>query len=334
MNKTNLILSLLSAFIFVNSHATTQLPTGAFWITNHRCHVGLCNPSEPLRWRHSLSDPIGGPINKKGLAHLYSSGSAALTLANMIWLKKTYGKNHPIYLIDLRQETHLYVNDLPVSIYYKKNQINWDKNITQINAAENLWSSQLRSEGKMVINTLNPPQEGLKRPGDPHVISVKKMQTEAQTAQHAGIQYHRIPVPDYHPPTPTQVDDYLTVINTLPANAWVHVHCAAGKGRTTTFMVMRDIIANAKQVSLNDIVNRQEQLGGINLLRKSASLRVLPWKNEYQEARMDYIRLFYHFVKSGAYPNKRFVDWVAQQPNSPYKLLLNSAAYQGERITK
>jgi hypothetical protein len=46
----------------------------------------------------------------------------------------------------------------------------------------------------------------------------------------------------------------------LPENAWAHFHCEAGLGRTTTFMVLYDMLRNANRVSLEDIVQRQKIL--------------------------------------------------------------------------
>lgn len=37
----------------------------------------------------------------------------------------------------------------------------------------------------------------------------------------------------------------------------IHFHCKAGIGRTTTFMIMYDIIKNYQHISLNDIIKRQ-----------------------------------------------------------------------------
>ena len=42
-----------------------------------------------------------------------------------------------------------------------------------------------------------------------------------------------------------------------------HFHCKEGIGRTTTFMIMYDIMKNYKEVSLNDIIKRQYLPSGI-----------------------------------------------------------------------
>lgn len=327
MKPIHVLFSILLSVLFCNSHAGQQLPMGAFWVSNHWCSVGPCQ--QPVHWRTTLSNlKKPSSINKKGLNYLYSSGSASPSLENMLWLKKTYGKNHPLYLIDLRQETHLLVNGLPVSIFYKQDEINWGKKPSQIDTEEGSWSKEFTQVNQITINALSKSNAEFKGPKDPITLPIKTMYTEAHTARVAGLGYYRIYVPDYHPPAPAQVDYFLNLVQKLPVNAWLHFHCAAGKGRTTTFMVMRDILVNAKQLPLKAIVTRQASLGGIDLFNASKS-SLYPWKSPYHAARRDFIKLFYRYVRSEAYPRQDFTTWVTKQPDGDYKLILKSAAYKG-----
>ncbi|MCL9685557.1 hypothetical protein [Legionella maioricensis] len=305
---------------------------GAFWIKNHWQNDEGSAQVEPVHWRSTTStiptlNEQQIKINEKGMEALFISGSAAPTLGNMLWLRKTKGKTHPIYILDLRQETHLYINGLPISLFYKRDEINWGKTPEAISETESAWIKYFLKSGVVKINKLGKPQAGFKVPIQPVIIPIKEVYTEQETAKKAGVAYIRIDVPDYHPPAPYQVDQFLTILKKIPPNAWLHVHCAAGNGRTTMFMVMRDILANAKYVRLEDIITRQAGLGGIDLFGVSPSLASQPWKKEYHQARKDYIRLFYTFVHSGASENQAFTSWIAKQPDSPYKSLLKTDAY-------
>lgn len=305
-----------------------DLTPGAFWIKNHWPNNDGFVQAEPVHWR-SASNILNEQqirINKKGIKTLFISGSAAPTLGNMIWLRKTRG-THPVYIIDLRQETHLYINGLPISLFYKRDEINWGKTSVVINETESVWAKYFLKSEVVQINTLGKPLAGFKVPIEPVTIPVKEVYTEQEAAQKAGVAYLRIEVPDYHPPTTTQVDQFLTTLKAIPPDAWLHVHCAAGNGRTTMFMVMRDILANAKYVHLEDIITRHAKLGGIDLFGVSPSIAAQPWKEEYHQARKDYIKLFYTFVHSGASANQTFTSWIAKQPDSPYKSLLKTDAY-------
>lgn len=306
-----------------------KFPIGAFWIANYRndIHTSL----EPANWRTASNAlTIINPeqqINLKGLENLYTSGSASPTLANMYWLKKNYGADRPVYIVDLRQETHLFINGLPISIFYKKDEINWGKTLVGINQEEQYWINTLLTHKTIEINKLGHPVSGIKVPTQPEPLSIKEVYTEAEAAQKAGIGYFRIDVPDYHPPAPGQVDQFLQFVKKIPAHSWLHFHCAAGKGRTTTFMVMQDILVNGTEIDLVDIVARQSLSGGINLFAPSKSLSTQPWKKQYHEARINFIKLFYTYIHEGVYPKQNFAQWINKQPDGPYLSVLQTEAY-------
>ncbi len=304
-----------------------KLPPGAFWINNHWPE----NKAElkPVRWRSSNQQHTNKEqsLNYKGLDNLSISGSASPSLANLYWLKKNVAKEHPVYVVDLRQETHLLINGLPISIFYKKDEINWGKTLAEINQEEQYWANTLPIQNTLEINSLGHPVSGLKVPVAPTVLSIKDAYTEAEATQKAGLEYFRIDVPDYHPPSPKQVDQFLQFVHTIPKNSWLHFHCAAGKGRTTLFMTMRDILANGLEIDLKDIIARQESLGGINLLGRSKSLSAQPWKESFHNARIDFIHLFYAYVHEGIYPINNFTQWLKKQPTGLYKSLLLTEAY-------
>lgn len=323
----------LEAKIPQSKYQGFDVPAGAFWISNHWKTIKGFAQSEPVNWRSvtgfkSVVADKEIPINKKGLDTLYVSGSASPSLANMLWLKNTYGKKHPVYIIDLRQETHIMINGLPISIFYKKDQINWGKPSSAINNSEQNWVQHFRKQNKIVINKLGRPVKGFKVAINPSTFKVKESYSEKTAADKAGLGYFRIVVPDYHPPSPDQVDQFLSIMNTLPKNAWLHFHCAAGKGRTTTFMIMKDILSNGQQISLKDIIYRQAKLGGINLLAQSSSLITQPWKDPYHKSRVDFIHLFYSYINTGIYTQQSFAQWISRQPEGPYKSIIKTDAYE------
>ncbi len=329
--------------------AKIQLPQGAFWVKNHWQDDNGLSEIEPVHWRSTAnSDHILSvqnlKINRYGLDTLFISGSAAPSQGSIIWLRKRVSSKHPIFLIDLRQETHLYLNNLPISLFYKRDEINWGRSPKEIRKSEQAWVQYLTQAKVIQINKLGKPKEGIKVPTDPVIMSVKEIDNEQITVQKANtrllsiltetaefrkksIGYFRIEVPDYHPPTPIQVDQFLNIVKNLPAHSWLHFHCAAGNGRTTTFMAMRDILSNSQHVSLEDIVARQAALGGANLFGESPSLISQPWKKDYHQARTNFIQLFYTYVRSGAHFKQSFTYWLSKQPDSSYKRLLSTSAY-------
>src|ERR1043166_4524010 len=89
-------------------------------------------------------------------------------------------------------------------------------------------------------------------------VTVKSAGTERYIVGGAGASYVRITVTDHTRPLDDEVDRFVLAVRALPGNAWAHFHCEAGLWRTTTFMVLYDMLRNANRVSLEDIVRRQQ----------------------------------------------------------------------------
>lgn len=325
---------ILTMLLIVNLHCWTigftmlKLPHQAFWIENH--WINHIKQGKPRHWR-ALNEYAISPSKKKmnttGLNSLFISGSASPTLDNLYWLKNHYGQERTVLLIDLRQETHLYVNGLPISIFDRQDQINWGKSPERINDEEHAWLEHTLKQQKITLNLTKKSKNGFKIPINPFILNVKFAYLEKEAAAKADLHYYRIEVPDYHPPSPSQVDQFIKILHSVPEHYWIHFHCAGGKGRTTTFLAITDIIYNYKQISLNDIIMRQVLMGGIDLLDDSpTSLKDQPWKKEYKTARKNFIHLFYNYVIE-AYPKESYTSWSTRQPEGPYFKLLQSQAY-------
>lgn len=88
---------------------------------------------------------------------------------------------------------------------------------------------------------------------------------------------------------------FITFVNNQPENSWLHFHCKAGIGRTTTFMIMYDIMKNCNDVSLYDIITRQVILSKIT--EKDAA-------GFYLGEHFDFLNSFYTNYKNGCYDDK------------------------------
>ena len=90
--------------------------------------------------------------------------------------------------------------------------------------------------------------------------------------------------------------DLSSLFAVLPQNAWAHFHCEAGLGRTTTFMVLYDMLRNADRVSLDDIVQRQKILSkGYDVLQPPDAD---DWKAPYAANRTKFVRAFYDYARA------------------------------------
>ena len=146
--------------------------------------------------------------------------------------------------------------------------------------------------------------------------------TEAEIAAAAGAQYFRITSTDHIWTDPENVDRFIAFYKTLPKDAWLHFHCEAGKGRTTTYMVLYDILRNGMQVPLADIAAREYKIGGVDLLQvnsaNAAKKKAPNWKTAFEAERAGMIQLFYQYVRENPDLDATVVGLAAAAPvNEP-----------------
>ncbi|MBR0060763.1 MAG: protein tyrosine phosphatase, partial [Selenomonadaceae bacterium] len=234
----------------------------------------------------------GKEPTRQGMDTLRASASgqpsqvALTTLYNKIRELEPEAK---IFMVDLRQETHGFVNALPVSLHTEHNAINAGKTTAEVEAAEIEQLKNLRG----IQTTFMPMGNADKKILKPITIIPRVIYTEREISEKVGFDYVRFAAADMQFPAPEIVDDFIVFVANLPENSWLHFHCHAGHGRTTTFLVMYDIMKNP-DVSLEDICKRQYLLGGTNLLLEPEGN---DWGAKMARDRAKKIRLFYDFVQ-------------------------------------
>jgi hypothetical protein len=218
--------------------------------------------SLPRNFR-TTDDPIrankGQIPSDTGLADLHASGSGEFTADGLkLLLARTRG---PVTVFDLRQETHIFVNGLPVSWYATRDWANVGRSQDGIEADESARVESLKPGSKIVVR----PGAAVKKPGvtpsTPHNVTVEHASTEREFVKPNHAACVRATVTDHCRPLDNEVDGFILAVRALPENGWVHFHCEAGLGRTTTFMVLYDMLRNAARVPIEDIVRRQHYLG-------------------------------------------------------------------------
>ena len=238
-----------------------------------------------------------------GLAILRASGSGEFTADNLkLLLARTRG---PITVFDLRQETHIFVNGLPVSWFATNDWANVGRSQAAIEADETARVRSLKPGSEIAVH----PGETIKKAGadsaPPQHVTVERANTERDIIEAAGAHYVRITVTDHTRPLDNEVDRFILAVRALPEDGWTHFHCEAGRGRTTTFMVLYDMLRNAAHVSLEDIVRRQKLLGyNYDVLRPTEPG---DWKAPYTDDRIAFVRAFYNYARGN--PDGRLRLW-------------------------
>ena len=251
--------------------------------------------SLPRNFR-TTDDPIkankGQIPSDTGLANLHASGSGEFTADGLkLLLARTRG---PVTVFDLRQETHIFVNGLPVSWFATNDWANVGRSQSAIEADENARVESLKPGSKIVVR----PGAAVKKPGatpsTPQNVSVEHASTERELVEPNQAASVRVTVTDHCRPLDEEVDRFVLAVRALPENGWAHFHCEAGRGRTTTFMVLYDMLRNAARVPMEDIVRRQQLLGyDYDVLRPPAPG---DWRALYTDDRIAFVRAFYNYA--------------------------------------
>ena len=240
-------------------------------------------------WTNELR---GKEPTRQGLDDLRTSASGQPSESSLVTIHEKILAIYPdaqIFMIDLRQESHGFANSLPVSWYVEKNRANADKTSSEVEADERERLKNLHG----VETTFEPLGNADKNLFKPVTIIPRFMTTEREAAEKIGLTYKRFAAADMQFPAPEVVDDFIIFVANLPENSWLHFHCQAGHGRTTTFLVMYDIMKNPN-LPLEEICKRHYLLGGSNLLLEPEGD---DWYSKMARDRAKKIRLFYEFVQ-------------------------------------
>ena len=199
---------------------------------------------------------VGLPMRLRDIPTLNISGSAQFTKDQLLNLKNSINKDN-ICIVDLRQESHGMINDLAISFLNPYKDLNNGFTTEQTIKAENSLLNKIK-----IGNTIQLYKHTGIFIKD---ITVDFISNESQLVTEADMQYKRFAVKDNSAPTPDIVDEFVEFIKNKPDDIHLHFHCAAGKGRTTSFMVMYQAMKNNSNLTLDQLLSYQYNIGGVNL---------------------------------------------------------------------
>ncbi len=277
----------LSLYTIINMENYEMLPRNFRMTQQPHSFMREKNPS--FHGLPELQASASGQFSQKGLAKILEVVPAA-----------------KILLIDLRKESHGFVNGIAISWHDEKNWRNKDKVLEEIIIEEKQLLEKALENKYIKLYQKNVALES------PQWIHVKDAYSEAELAHRMGIQYKRIPVTDHLKPTDYDVDHFVDLIKAHglhknTSDMWIHLHCSAGRGRSTTFISMYDMMRNALHVSFDDILSRQEIIGGKDL---SEPFDTSDWRYEYHFERLNFLINFYNYCLENPNFEKSWSSWI------------------------
>lgn len=251
----------------------------------------------------------GAEPSRIGMEELNISGSKAFSeLEYAEIIKHIPVKPELIYDVDLRGESHGYINGSVVSWYKANDWGNKGRAHNEIVRNEKKLLAEIAAVPFINIGILGANKEIIQ--GRQYTWPVESAITEQAMAEKHGTKYLRLTLTDHLTPHHAEVDRFIRFYKNLPQGAWLHFHCFAGKGRTTTFMAMADMLKNADKVSFNDIIMRQFAIGGINLTAYNPNKP--QWRQTAVNERIAFLKSFYSYAKENPKLQKSWTQWATE----------------------
>lgn len=246
--------------------------------------------------------------DSKDLAELRVSGSGQFSEKGLQAILKRLGNPKELTVVDLRQESHGFLNGIAVSWFIPRDLANFGKSLAEIEKDEvSRLQEALKTKEVVLTHVLKRNEENVDIQTQEIPITVVSALTERELTEKFKLGYLRIPVTDHLAPEEVQVDKFVEFAKALPKDRWVHFHCQAGDGRTTSFLAMFDSFKNSKQVSFEAILARQWHLGGILLTDFPKKNN---WKFPSAVARVEFLKQFYTYCQENKDDFKiSFSEW-------------------------
>ena len=302
---------MVTALVMMCTAAFAAEPAEGVQILKFDRPAGVSNMPANFRTCQSDFKRVHGDVypSREGLENLRDSGSSYFSkneFKNL--LKKIPADKQDIIILDLRNESHGYINEHGVSWYSRYKTMNKGLNAKQVNVREHKLLNQAKKDGTVDIAM----QAKDKSVSFFAPINVESVMTEKEFVESQGVKYYRIPIMDYSAPTKANIDQFVAFYKSLPENAWIHTHCEAGVGRTTITLSMIDMIHNAGKLSYDEIMTREVLLGGQDV-RKSAATTKDAYKKENYPKRAMFTQHFYDYAKAHPQLDITWSQWCEQQ---------------------
>lgn len=198
-------------------------------------------------------------VSLEGLDDLAVSASAQFSenqfreLANDL-KEVANGKN--IVIVDLREESHYFVNGISISVYGLHN---WGNLFLERDQVEEQYEKDFLKLMGTTITAYGRDDET--KLDDVLELKVETLMSEKELVESEGFEYLHIACTDHVWPDAEEIDIFIEYVKNIAVeNTWFHFHCAGGSGRTGAFLMIYDKMRNP-HVSNKDILYRHSMTG-------------------------------------------------------------------------
>jgi len=267
---------------------------GASPDASHAALVFDDDGGEPRRF-HTATERSGAtPDDTRELIELRCSGSAQPSVAAFRELRRrlAHVRDDDLHVVDLRQESHGFVNGAAVSWYATHNWGCAGLSDDDALALETLRLRLLALAPRVRIATADAIKRGL----PPSFVECDhpSVASEPQAFALPPGRYVRLPVTDHTRPSDAVVDRFIELVRGLRGSHHLHLHCRGGKGRTATFMALCDLLRHGARRPLSAILARQSLLTGYDLTKPADPARA---KAPYIADRLAFLERFHAYVQ-------------------------------------
>src|SRR5207247_4476573 len=130
---------------------------------------------------------------------------------------------------DLRQETHIVVNDLPVSWYASRDWANVGRSQSAIVAGEAARVQSLKPGSEIAVRPGHPVKHGSANSVTPEQVTVERASTEQDIVEDDGEYYVCITVVVLARPLDVEVDRVILAARAFPDGGCVNLQFATGQ---------------------------------------------------------------------------------------------------------
>ena len=253
-------------------------------------------------------------VSREGMDTLKTMGGADFTANEFDWIlaqaKERAGVDpDKITVMDLRGEDHGLIDGDVFMYWIKDNYVNEGRTTAEVTEVEKGLLEDLKAQDTVeMYQTDDNWSAAVEEPMVSYDNPV--IQTEEEFVKEKGCDYVRFATTNHFRPDDGTVDEFIAFMKDLPEDEWLYMHCYAGEGRTTAFMVMTDIYKNYDVASFDDIAARQGLIGPVDVRTEPLTTGKAHYKKKASVERRVFLQNFYEFAQETNFEGESWTEWA------------------------